>query len=154
MRTSSPLIRYLGRGILVRGFLLLVCLVDFKQGSIILQTSFGVLGILYSIAVSTAVSIDLTKVRNKIYRNRYRKGIQSIVYALTIDLLLTSLLIIIGLLFKATSIQVIGHCFHISYSTWGILSSLLSLITEAYSFIQLLQFKDELSERIIGEEDK
>lgn len=154
MMPRLSLARYFVRGVLARLLLLLICLVDFKQASIILQTSFGVLGILYSIAVSTSVSIDLTKVRNKKYRNRYRKGIQNIVHALTVDLLLTSALIIAGLLLGVSSIQVFGCSFFLSYSTWGMLSSLLSLVSEAFAFIKLLQFKDDLSERIISEEDK
>lgn len=153
MNLSKYLVKSLVRGILIRATLLLVCLFDFKQGSVVLQISFGVLGILYSIAVSTAVSIDLSKVRNDQHRGKFKEALHNIVSSLTIDLLLTSLLIILGLLFKPTRIQIRGIELYISYATWGILFSLRSLLFEALSFMHLLQFKDELTERIIKEEN-
>ena len=154
MKLSKYIIKSLLKGILIRIILLLVCLFDFKQGSIVLQISFGVLGILYSIAVSTAVSIDLSKVRNDRHRSKFRESLHNIVSSLTIDLLLTSLLIILGLLLEPIKIHIRGIDLHLSYATWGILFNLRSLFFEALSFIHLLQFKDDLTERIIKEEDR
>lgn len=154
MKLSRYLIKSLLKGILIRVIVLLICLIDFRQGSVVLQISFGVLGILYSIAVSTAVSIDLSKVRNDRHRNKFKESLHHIVSSLTIDLLLTSLLIVLGLLLEPTSIQIRDINLHLSYATWGIFFSLRSLLFEALSFMQLLQFKDELAERIIKEENR
>lgn len=148
------LLSAIGKGVLIRALLLPLSLVDFGKGSIVLQILFGVLGILYSIAVSIAVSIDLSKVRNNIYRSRFREALLSIVSHLTVDLLLTSLFIVIGLLFEPSKIQIGRFMFTLSYSTLGILSSLRSLLFETLSFNSLLRFKDKLTERIIQEEEK
>lgn len=155
MRASVIVIKYLAKALLIRGIFLPACLIifDAEQSKIVLQTSFGVLGILYSIAVSTALAIDLTKVRNGSNRQRYRQGIKSIVYSLTADLLLSSLLIIAGLLLKASTFVCFSKEYTFSYSTLGICSGFISLFTAASAFVKLLQFKDDLSEKIINEED-
>jgi len=142
MKLSKHLVKPLKKGILIRVIFFLVCFIDFKQGSTVLQISFGVLGILYSIAVSTAVSIDLSKVSNNRYRRQFKESLYNIVSSLTIDLLLTSLLIVLGLLLEPIRIPIRGINLYLSYATWGILFSLRSLFFEALSFMHLLQFKD------------
>lgn len=127
MKLSKHLVKPLKKGILIRVIFFLVCFIDFKQGSIVLQISFGVLGILYSIAVSTAVSIDLSKVSNNRYRRKFKESLYNIVSSLTIDLLLTSLLIVLGLLLEPIRIPIRGINLYLSYATWGILFSLRSL---------------------------
>ncbi len=153
MELSKHLVKPLKKGILIRVIFFLVCFIDFKQGSTVLQISFGVLGILYSIAVSTAVSIDLSKVSNNRYRRQFKESLYNIVSSLTIDLLLTSLLIVLGLLLEPIRIPIRGINLYLSYATWGILFSLRSLFFEALSFMHLLQFKDDLAEQIIKEEN-
>jgi hypothetical protein len=153
MKLSKHLVKPLKKGILIRVIFFLVCFIDFKQGSTVLQISFGVLGILYSIAVSTAVSIDLSKVSNNRYRRQFKESLYNIVSSLTIDLLLTSLLIVLGLLLEPIRIPIRGINLYLSYATWGILFSLRSLFFEALSFMHLLQFKDDLAEQIIKEEN-
>lgn len=153
MKLSKHLVKPLKKGILIRVIFFLVCFIDFKQGPTVLQISFGVLGILYSIAVSTAVSIDLSKVSNNRYRRKFKESLYNIVSSLTIDLLLTSLLIVLGLLFEPIRIPIRGINLYLSYATWGILFSLRSLFFEALSFMHLLQFKDDLAEQIIKEEN-
>lgn len=153
MKLSKHLVKPLKKGILIRVIFFLVCFIDFKQGSTVLQISFGVLGILYSIAVSTAVSIDLSKVSNNRYRRQFKESLYNIVSSLTIDLLLTSLLIVLGLLLEPIRIPIRGINLYLSYATWGILFSLRSLFFEALSFMHLLRFKDDLAEQIIKEEN-
>lgn len=133
---------------LVARFILGLGLYFFKiDGSVsILQVLLGVLGVLYSIAISTAISIDLYKIKNKSHRLHYRDSIQSVAYGLTIDLIISALLIILAL-----GVPEKQYC-KLYISSVGIASGVLSLLGETKAFIKLLKFKNELVDKLIEEE--
>ena len=149
--TRNEVISLSKNTLFIRICILPICLLLSEHNAVVLQTAFAVLGILFSIAVSMAISIDLSNVLNKKHRTRFKKGLRSIVFTLTFDLLATSTLILLGLLYSHPIL--IGQ-FSFSLSTFGVSSSIISLIRESTSFIKLMHFRDELTERIIQEKEE
>lgn len=121
--------------------------------TIVLQTLFTVLGIIFSISMSLLVSFDLSKVLNNSIRKEIRASIGYLRNMLLADFSVSTLELVIALLFvKDNSVyRYFDGYIVIDVQLIALCIITMSLIYEAYNFKKLHDLHCDIEDRLIKE---
>lgn len=121
--------------------------------SLVLQTLFTVLGIVFSISMSLLVSFSLSKILNSKIRNLLRVSISHTRNMLLLDFGATTLVFVVALLWNDQNVRyTICPWLKLDVMLTSVTITAVSLAYEIYNFSKLHRLHTDIEDAIIAEE--
>ena len=130
---------------------LLLAAIGVKGNSVVVQTLFTVLGIVFSIAMSLLVSFGLSEILNKGIRMKLRSSISKIRNCLLLDFSTSAVVLVASLLWDSSSIVYEIGCFRIDIMLFAVCVSAMSLLYEIYNFRRIHNLHTDIEDAIVKE---
>lgn len=118
----------------------------------VLQTLFTVLGIVFSISMSLLVSFGLSKILNGTTRSYLRTSIIYTRNMLLLDFGISTLCMIVALIWRANSLVYLISGWTIDVMLIGVCVVTMSLMYEIYNFRKLHRLHTDIEDAVIKEE--
>lgn len=130
---------------------LIFAAIGVKGNSVVVQTLFTVLGIVFSIAMSLLVSFDLSKILNKGIRIKLRDSISKTRNCLLLDFTFSTLTLVVSLLWDSEHLiyEYGWFCVDIMFLAACIIA--LSLIYQIYNFSRIHNLHTDIEDAIVKE---
>lgn len=130
---------------------LIFAAIGVKGNSVVVQTLFTVLGIVFSIAMSLLVSFDLSKILNKGIRIKLRDSISKTRNCLLLDFTFSTLTLVVSLLWDSEHLiyEYGWFCVDIMFLSACIIA--LSLIYQIYNFSRIHNLHTDIEDAIVKE---
>lgn len=127
--------------------------IGIKGNAEVLKTLFTVLGIVFSISMSLLLSFNLSKILNSPVRKSIRREVTHTRTMLLIDFVLSTLFLVVALLWNSKSIRYEKHSwFVIDIELIALLCIGLSLFYEIYNFSCIHKLHIDIGDAVINEE--
>ncbi len=133
---------------------LLLSIVGVQGNTIVLQTLFTVLGIVFSISMSLLVSFNLSKILNKKMRKSFRFAIEKTRNALIRDFLISTAIMITSLIWKDDYIRIKLSFIIVDVMLIAVSLVAVSLLFEIYNFRKIHKLHTDIEDAVIDEEIK
>ena len=133
---------------------LLLSIVGVQGNTIVLQTLFTVLGIVFSISMSLLVSFNLSKILNKKMRKSFRFAIEKTRNALIRDFLISTAIMITSLIWKDDYIRIKLSFIIVDVMLIAVSLVAVSLTFEIYNFRKIHKLHTDIEDAVIDEEIK
>lgn len=133
---------------------LLLSIVGVQGNTIVLQTLFTVLGIVFSISMSLLVSFNLSKILNKKMRKSFRFAIEKTRNALIRDFLISTAIMITSLIWKDDYIRIKLSFIIVDVMLIAVSLVAVSLMFEIYNFRKIHKLHTDIEDAVIDEEIK
>ncbi len=133
---------------------LLLSIVGVQGNTIVLQTLFTVLGIVFSISMSLLVSFNLSKILNKKMRKSFRFAIEKTRNALIRDFLISTAIMIASLIWKDDYIRIKLSFIIVDVMLIAVSLVAVSLLFEIYNFRKIHKLHTDIEDAVIDEEIK
>ena len=130
---------------------LVLAAIGVRGNSVVVQTLFTVLGIVFSIAMSLLVSFGLSEVLNKGIRLKLRSSIIKIRNCLLLDFTTSALVLVTSLLWDASSLAYEIGCFRIDIMLFAVCMIAMSLLYEIYNFCKIHNLHTDIEDAIVKE---
>lgn len=141
------------RTILSMAFSVLLADAGVRGNAEVLKTLFTVLGIVFSISMSLLLSFNLSKILNTSVRKSIRREIAHTRMMLLIDFVLSTLFLVVSLLWNPDSIRYeIRSWLVIDIELIGLLCIGFSLFYEIYNFSCIHKLHGDIEDAVIAEE--
>ena len=141
------------RTILYMSFSVFFAYIGVRCNAEVLKTLFTVLGIVFSISMSLLLSFNLSKILNTSIRKSIRKEITHTRTMLLMDFVLSTLFLVVALLWNPDSIRYeIGSWLVIDIELIALLCIVVSLFYEIYNFGCIHKLHGDIEDAVIAEE--
>lgn len=141
------------RTILSMAFSVFFADIGVRGNAEVLKTLFTVLGIVFSISMSLLLSFNLSKILNTSIRKSIRKEITHTRTMLLMDFVLSTLFLVVALLWNPDSIRYeIGSWLVIDIELIALLCIGVSLFYEIYNFGCIHKLHGDIEDAVIAEE--
>ena len=130
---------------------LILAAIGVKGNSVVVQTLFTVLGIVFSIAMSLLVSFGLSKILNKGIRLKLRESISKTRNCLLLDFSVSTLILVVSLLWNASCLVYKIGWLHIDIMLFAVCVIAMSLLYEIYNFRRIHNLHTDIEDAIVKE---
>lgn len=130
---------------------LLLAATGVRGNSVVVQTLFTVLGIVFSIAMSLLVSFGLSEILNKGIRLKLRSSISKTRNCLLLDFSTSALILVASLLWDSSSLVYEICWFRIDVMLFAVCTIAMSLLYEIYNFRRIHNLHTDIEDEIVKE---
>lgn len=130
---------------------LLLAATGVRGNSVVVQTLFTVLGIVFSIAMSLLVSFGLSEILNKGIRLKLRSSISKTRNCLLLDFSTSALILVASLLWDASSLVYEICWLRIDVMLFAVCTIAMSLLYEIYNFRMIHNLHTDIEDEIVNE---
>lgn len=129
----------------------LLAAIGVRGNSVIVQTLFTVLGIVFSIAMSLLVSFRLSEILNKGIRLNLRASISKTRNCLLLDFCISALILVVSLLWDNSCLVYEISWLRIDIMLFAVCAIAMSLLYEIYNFRRIHNLHTDIEDAIIKE---
>lgn len=130
---------------------LILVAIGVKGNSVVVQTLFTVLGIVFSIAMSLLVSFGLSEILNKRIRSKLRESISKTRNSLLLDFSVSTLILVVSLLWDTSSLIYEIKWLRIDVMLFAVCVIAMSLLYEIYNFRRIHNLHSDIEDAIVKE---
>lgn len=130
---------------------LLLAAIGVKGNSVVVQTLFTVLGIVFSIAMSLLVSFGLSEILNKSVRLNLRASISNTRNCLLLDFCISTLILVVSLLWDGSCLVYEICWLRVDIMLFAVCAIALSLLYEIYNFSRIHNLHTDIEDAIVKE---
>lgn len=130
---------------------LLLATIGVRGNSVVVQTLFTVLGIVFSIAMSLLVSFGLSEILNKSIRLNLRASINRTRNCLLLDFCISSFILIVSLLWDSSKLVYKICWLHIDIMLFAVCAIAMSLLYEIHNFSRIHNLHTDIEDAIVKE---
>lgn len=130
---------------------LLLATIGVRGNSVVVQTLFTVLGIVFSIAMSLLVSFGLSEILNKGVRVQLRASISKMRNCLLLDFCISTLILVASLLWDGSRLVYEICWLRIDIMLFAVCVIAMSLLYEIYNFRRIHNLHTDIEDAIVKE---
>ena len=130
---------------------LLLTAIGVRGNSVVVQTLFTVLGIVFSIAMSLLVSFRLSEILNNGVRLNLRASINKTRNCLLLDFCISSVILVLSLLWNGSHLVYEICWLRIDIMLFGVCVIAMSLLYEIYNFRRIHKLHTDIEDAIVKE---
>ena len=130
---------------------LLLTAIGIRGNSVVVQTLFTVLGIVFSIAMSLLVSFGLSEILNKGVRLKLRDSISKTRNCLLLDFCISTLILVVSLLWDGSNLVYEICSLRFDIMLFAVCAIATSLLYEMYNFSRIHNLHTDIEDAIVKE---